>query len=141
MAEKTFAHGTQIRSGNGDGPPETFTLIPSVGTISGPTDEFEEVDVTTQDSPLGSRELRAGLRDFGELTFALMWDPEDPMHARLAADADARTVRNYRLVLPNVAASTFSFSAFVKGRPAELPVDGVMQQSITLRITGAFTKV
>lgn len=141
MADKIFAQGTQIQSGNEDGPPETFTAIPSVGTITGPSDEFEEIDVTTHDSPGGSRELVAGLRDFGELSFEIMWDPEDPLHARLASDAEARKVRTYHLVLPNTAQSTFTFEAFVKGRPGELPVDGVAKQNITLRITGAFTKV
>lgn len=135
MSQAILAKGTQLQAGNG-GSPETFTLIPEVRSISGPSLSADVLDVTSMDTPGGFRDKLQGLKDWGELSFELQWVPGNALHQQMFNDYKAGTKRNYKMILPNVGNTTFSFQGFVSGMPANLAFDQVMMLSVTIVILG-----
>lgn len=133
------AYGTLLKRGDG-GAPETFTTVPEVRSISGPTMETDEADVTTHSSAAAGafREFILTLIDAGTVEFDINYVPTDAVHLGLRNDFLARTKRNWQLVLPG-GVQTISFSAYVKTAPFEFPVDDAITQKLTLRCTGAPT--
>jgi predicted secreted protein len=130
-------YGTLLKRGDG-GAPETFTTVGEVRSISGPSMETDEADVTTHSSAAQGafREFILTLIDAGTVEFETNYVPSDPTHIGLRTDFLARTKRNWQIVLPG-SIQTISFAAYVKTIPFEFPVDDAMMQKITLRCTGA----
>lgn len=113
----------------------TFTELANVTSISGPSISRNVYDVTAHDSADSYMEFIGGLKDGGELTFELNWDPTDSTHADLFSDLDDLVARDYQLDLPQDIA-TFAFSGFLTGFEAGLPVDDKLTASVTYKITG-----
>lgn len=133
------AYGTLLKRGDG-GSPETFTTVPEVRSISGPSMETDEADVTTHSSAAAGafREFIMTLIDAGSIEFDINYVPSDPVHQGLRSDFLNRTKRNWQLVLPgNI--QTISFTGYVKTMPFEFPVDDAITQKLTIRCTGAPT--
>ncbi|MCS6289430.1 MAG: hypothetical protein H8K10_10680 [Nitrospira sp.] len=132
-------YGTLLKRGDG-GSPETFTTVGEVRSISGPSMETDEADVTTHSSAASGafKEFIMTLIDAGSIEFETNYVPSDPTHVGIRQDFLARTKRNWQIVLPG-AIQTISFSAYVKSMPYEFSTDDAITQKISLRITGAPT--
>lgn len=130
-------YGTLLKRGDG-GAPETFTTVGEVRSISGPSMETDEADVTTHSSAASGsfKEFIMTLIDAGSIEFETNYVPSDPTHIGIRQDCLARTKRNWQIVLPG-GIQTISFSAYVKSMPYEFPTDDAITQKISLRITGA----
>ena len=129
--------GTLIKKGDGASP-EVFTTIAEVGTISGPSQSSEFVDVTNQDST--AREFIAGLVDPGEISFTMNYIPQNATHKALLTDFTDKSVDEYELAFPTgSAADKWSFKAAVTGAEVSAPIDGPMQLSVTLKVSGSVT--
>lgn len=120
------------RSDMGD--PATFTEVANVSSISGPSISRETIDVTAHDSPDAYREFLGGLKDPGEISLELNWDPEDTTHADLASDLDDTVARDWRLILPGDIAY-WEFTAFLTAFETSYPIDDKITGSATLKIT------
>lgn len=133
------AYGTLLKRGDG-GSPETFTTVPEVRSISGPTMETDEADVTTHSSAASGafREFILTLIDAGTVEFDMNYVPGNAVHQGIRNDFLARTTRNWQLVLPS-AVQTLSFAGYVKTMPMEFPVDDAITVKVTIRLTGAVT--
>ncbi len=136
MAGKV-AQGTVIsrESSLGSG---SFTAVADVRSWSGPTTENPEIDTTTLSST--AKEFVGGLVDFGELSLELNFDPNKASHQQLFADMEASppTVTGWRITFVSPT-QNYTWSAFVKGFSISGEVDGVIQGSLTLRLSGART--
>jgi len=144
MSSAIFGKGAQLQVEQTPGMADHLT-ISEVKSISGPTLEAEEVDVTNHDSPSAFREFVRGLVDAGELTFEINYNPADARHADLFADLVSGEVKAYKILfdmaeMPTISASyEMDMDAFVKSMPLNIPVDNVLTANLTLRITGAPT--
>jgi predicted secreted protein len=132
-----FAKGTQLKVGNGATPTEVFTLIPGVRTITGPSMSAEQIDITSHDTPGGFRDKMQGLKDWGVLSFELLWEPEDAQHQQLFDDYVSGAVRHYTLTYPDVPATTLTFSGFVGNNPTSAPFDGALTKTAEIVIMGS----
>ena len=112
-------YGTLLKIGDG-GSPETFTTIGEVRSISGPSMETDEIDVTTHSSAAAGafREFILGLIDAGSVEFDINYVPGDATHISLRTSFLARSLKNYQCVLPG-AVQTISFAGYVKTMPFE----------------------
>lgn len=139
MTQAISAYGTLLKRGDG-GSPETFTTVPEVRSISGPSMETDEADVTTHSSAaLGSfRQFILTLIDAGAVEFDMNYVPSDPVHIGIKNDFLGRTTRNWQLVLPG-SIQTISFTGYVKTFPFEFPVDDAITAKVSIRLTGAPT--
>lgn len=139
--------GTVLRRGQGTGPiPEpgedSFDPVGRVRNISGPQISKEEVPDDTLDAVGGYKQFLSGLRDPGQLEFALSFEPETAaaMHQEIIGDANAGTAsarRNWQIEWPDGTIADFQgevFSVSLNTEPNS-PVD----MSVTVRINGPVT--
>lgn len=129
------AHGTTIEY-DSDGMP-TWVAIPQVGEISGPDDSAEIIEVTHHGSS-SRREYVAGLKDGGEVTFPLVWDPADTSHQWL--EDNLGTTQDFRITFSDTGTTAFTFSAVIIGTGKKAPVDDKLEMEVKLKITGAVTR-
>ncbi|MEV2236703.1 phage tail tube protein [Micromonospora sp. NPDC049891] len=131
------AFGTQFKRGDGGLPSETFTTIANVTSISGPNRTRETIDVTAHDSEDGWMEFIGGLKDGGEVSLELNYDPSEDTHD-LDDDFDDTEPRNYQIViLPDTEDEhTWSIAGILTEVGDEFPYDDKMGRSITIKVSG-----
>lgn len=136
MSDAVFGKGTLIQRGDG-GSPEVFTTIPEVRSIEGPGGPADVLDVTTHSTAGFFREKLSGLIDAGALAFQINYVPNNAQHngtTGLLADWKNRTARNYKLIFPNVGATTFLFRGQITNFSIGAPVDNVLVCDVTITI-------
>lgn len=129
--------GVVFQKGDG-GSPEAFVTISEVRDINGPQLSTAVVDVTNQSSPNATEEILATLKQLGQVTFDINWQPGHVTHnatTGLLADWISRAKRHFRLTWPD-GITTWSFTAFVVGMSPTSPVADALRMSVTLRVTG-----
>ncbi len=129
--------GTLFKRGNGATPTEVFTTIANVTNIGGPDRKRETIDVTAPDSPGGWMEFIGGLKDGGEVSLDVNYDPAEVTHD-LDDDFDAVEPRNYQIViLPGTADEyTWTIAGVMTALGDEFPYDDKMARSMTIKVTG-----
>jgi predicted secreted protein len=129
------AFGTQFKRGDDAG--SVFTTIANVTNIGGPDRSRETIDVTAHDSPDQWMEFIGGLKDGGELSIDINYDPRQSTHD-LDDDFDDSEPRAYQIVLlPGTADEyTWSINGVMTGLGDEFPYDDKMGRSLTIKVSG-----
>jgi len=131
--------GTLLKIGDGGSPTEVFTTIAEVLDISGPALALGTEDGTHHSSPGGWRQKIATLLDGGEVSLEIQYDPAGATHnaaTGLIADMVNRTLRNFKIVFPNVGNTTWAFAAYVTGFEPSAPVEGKLTASVGMTVSG-----
>ncbi len=113
--------------------------IAEIQTIGGPSQSMSEIEVTHHASTNGFRDFVAGLRDGGEITLEGNFIKTDTTgQVAMHTDFQAGTARTWILKLPGWAASApqWTGSGYVKAFSVNLPFDGKLGFSATIRLTG-----
>jgi len=126
------AFGIALERGDGEAV-EVFTAIASVTSVSGPEIERETYDVTAHDSPDGWREFIGGLKDGGEVSIEVNYDPR--VHDVLVSDFDDAAPRNYKLVFPGTLGE-WALSLLLTGFSQEAPIDDKLAAEMTFKVSG-----
>lgn len=124
------AFGVTIEFGDGSG---TYTPIGNVTSVEGPEIERETVDVTAHDSPDMWNEFVGGLKNGGEVSVEVNYDPAE--HDTLMAQFDKDEPVPWRIVWPNEI-GYWDFSAIMTGFSPEAPVDDKLSAELTLQVSG-----
>jgi predicted secreted protein len=135
------AFGTTLkRDSTGSG---SYVAIANVSDLSGPSRTREAIEVTAHDSPNQYREFVKGLKDGGEVTATINYDPASAQIAALDADFEEDDLRNYQIVmLPGEADEhTWTFSAMITDLGDSFPIDDKMERDVTFKISGKPTLV
>jgi predicted secreted protein len=117
----------------------SFTEIAQVRAITPPSISRSEIDVTTHDSPNGWMEYLPGLKDGGEVSFEIIFDPSLGTHdaiTGLLSDFDDDTIASWRIIFPNTANTTWIALGFLTGFEVDAPTDDALTASITIKVTG-----
>ncbi|MET9516385.1 phage tail tube protein [Streptomyces sp. NPDC002994] len=125
--------GVQLKRGDGAGP-EVFTAIADVTNLSGPGLSRETIDVTSHGSPDGWMEFLGGLKDGGEVSVDINYRPA--FHDDLVDDFEDNAPRNYQVVFPDEASTTWGIKAILTGFEPEMPYDDKAAASLTLKVSG-----
>lgn len=116
------------------------TPIVQVTNISGPGLSLDVEDVTTHDSTGAWEEVVATILRSGEVSMDIVYDPATATHKNAAggllADLVARTAVTYTLIFTDAATTEWEFEAFVVGFEPDMPHDGALTASVTMKITG-----
>jgi len=118
-----------------------YTTIAQVRDINGPAMKGEVDDVTHRDSAGRAREFVATLVDNGELTFDIVYDPDQVTHSASAAGGmvtllAAGSANNFRVTFADATPTTATFAAIVTAFTPKLPVAGHQAADVTVKITG-----
>lgn len=120
--------------------PEAYTDLGEVTNIDLGTDEIELIDVTHMDSPNNTREYIAGLKDGGEVTLTLNYDPSNATDVLLRDLQTAGTTVNHRVTFNDGSpATTLTYPAIVRSIGRQVPVDSRMEMTVTIKKAGAET--
>lgn len=125
------AFGTVIARGDG-AEPEVFAAIANCTGIKPPALARDNIDVTAHDSPDGWREFVGGLKDGGEFSTDVNYDPDD--HDTLVADFEDDEPRTYKFTFTNGA--VWTIKAFLTGFEPDAPYDGKYSASLKWKVTG-----
>lgn len=124
--------------------PSTYTTIAQVRDISGPGTTADQIEVSHRDDQW--RRFKAGMRDGGELTFDIVFDPDlashDPtLSTSIYAALANGTSQTFRITYPGVATATTTatFGGFVSGFELDTPMEDAQSASMTIKISGAIT--
>lgn len=130
------AQGCVLKRGDGGGV-EVFTSIGEVRSFDGPNGSVTILDATS----LGDtyKQKLAGTVDEGQITFTMWLDPADTAQTGLRTDRAAGTLRNFQLLLDDTDTTQLAFAAYVVDFSISGSVDGVVEASCTLDISGAVT--
>lgn len=125
--------GVQLKRGDGEAV-EVFTAIADITNLSGPGLSRETLDVTSHGSPDAWMEFLGGLKDPGEVSADINYQPA--LHDTLVDDFDDTAPRNYQIVFPDATSTTWSFGAIITGFEPESPYDDKAAASLTFKVTG-----
>ncbi|MEU3600879.1 phage tail tube protein [Streptomyces sp. NPDC006798] len=128
------AFGVAFARGDGAAP-EVFTPIAHVTSVSGPGLSRNTIDVTTHQSPGAWMEFIGGLKDGGEVSIDVNYDPSD--HDALVADFNDPDPRSYRLLFPDPAQTTWTLRSILTGFEPSAPVDDKLSAALTFKVSGA----
>lgn len=128
------AFGTSLQRGDGATTTEAFLAIANVTSIQGPQLSRETIDVTAHNSANAWMEFVGGLKDGGEVSLDVNYDPS--VHDDLVTDLDDIAPRNYKLVFPVTPVVTWSFKAILTEFSSEAPYDDKLAASLTLKVSG-----
>lgn len=132
------AFGTLLKSGNGASP-ESFTTIAELKSLSGPSFQADTIDVTVHNTPTPFRRFISGLLDGGEVTFDINFIPTENTHNYdygLLHDFLQRSRRNYQIVFPDSAATTWLIPGIVTGFQMSSDPADVLMASVTIKVSG-----
>lgn len=101
-------------------------------SFSGFDGEANEIDVTTLCST--AKEYRLGLRDQGNFSVEINFDPDDVGQIAIESAQASGAVRAFELELSNGAKA--NFDGLVKSFSKTGGVDDVLKASVNIRITG-----
>ncbi|MGW1035004.1 phage tail tube protein [Streptomyces antibioticus] len=130
------AFGTQLkRDSTGSG---SYVAIANVGDIDGPGRSREAIEVTAHDSPDQYREFVKGLKDGGEVSATINFNPGNTSHQALDDDFEEKDLRSYQIVvLPGDPDElTVTFNALITDLSDAYPVEDKMEREVTFKISG-----
>ena len=116
----------------------TLTTIAAVRDIAGPAVATNPIDASTRTAR--ARAFLPGMRDSGEVTFDIAYDPDAATHAATGSGLVAlqlgSTVSSWVLTFPDTTPATVTFSGFITGFMLKEPMDDLMTADVTVKISG-----
>lgn len=98
--------------------------------------EVEEIDVTDFDSTGNFREFESGYSEAAEGSFVLNYDHQDASHVALRSAVGGATQDFQATFTIGGTAETVSFSALVKGFSTPVDIGGIMEATVTIKLSG-----
>ena len=122
----------------GTATPVTWTQITEVKSIEPSGASVSEIDVTDLDST--AKEFRAGLSDNGSITLNINYLETDTGQGAAKTAFENSTQKNFRITDPE--SNTYSFEGYVANfhTMPTANVDGVLEGTITIRVSGSVTQ-
>jgi predicted secreted protein len=128
---KYSGKGVTLKKGDGEDP-EVFAAVAQIVNFTPPQFSRETVDVTDRDSAGSVREFLGSLKDYGECTVAINYDPA--LHNAWLTDADSDDPINYQITYPGSQVQTAAL--LITGFAPDAPMDGALTASVTFKVSG-----
>jgi predicted secreted protein len=124
-----------------DSSPDLYVALSEVKSITPPSADVDQVEVTHMQSPNRYREFISGLIDGGEASFEMNFIPgstsDDRIFELLGLPVGQSRRRSCRISFPN--GVTWTFDGEVTGYEPTVPFDDAMTATVTLKVTGGVT--
>jgi Lambda phage tail tube protein, TTP len=129
--------------------PSTYETMAAVADLNGPSVESEQIEVSHRADGVPANMWRryvSGMKDGGEVTFTLIFDPDEPSHdptlpGSLYAQAVAGDPETFQLDYPgqDTDRTTATFDAYVTNWETAAPLEEGLTADVTLKVSGAVT--
>lgn len=113
----------------------TAIQVGQVVSIAGPSGSAAKIDVTNLDST--GKEYIMGLRDEGDISLDVIYDPSDTGHSAMFIDRGTRSKRYWMIDLSDGSSNYLGGKGFCTGYSITGSVDDAVKATITIAITGA----
>jgi predicted secreted protein len=124
-----------------DSSPDLYVALAEVKSITPPSADVDQVEVTHMQSPGRYREFVSGLIDSGEASFEMNFIPGSTSDQRIFELLNLPTGvsrrRSCRISYPN--GRTWTFDGEITGYEPDIPFDDAMTATVTLKVSGAVT--
>jgi predicted secreted protein len=111
-----------------------WAAIAEINSITGPSMTRDTIDVTSLSSTGGYREFIAGFRNPGTVSLNMNFTRAN--YELFKTDFESNAVQNYRIVLPDVEATSIEFMGLVTELPLTIPADDKVTVDITIQLSG-----
>lgn len=118
----------------------TFTQVPGLMEIEPPEisrDTYETTLMDNSDNANGYKAYEGAMRDAGELSVTLAYQPENAAQNALVEDVDADDARYYRIEYPD--GTTVSFRAIATSLGSTLTRDDRVTRNFKFKVSGPVT--
>ena len=136
-----IGYGTIFATGNGLSP-EVFAAMAEVTKVKPPNISRDAVEATHMLSPNAWREFIAGLKNGGEVSLELNFDPDGTAAAALMAElalSGAAATKNRTITFTD--GTVFAFAGILTSCEPDAPIDDRMIVAATFKVTGEPTLV
>lgn len=134
-----IGHGSEFKRSSDGTSGGTFSSVGEITGITPPGLSRETVDATHMQSPDGFREFIGSLKDGGEVSIEVNFDPDHADVAAALADLTSSTPGYYKIVFPDT--TEWGFAALMTGYETGDPLDDKMTATLTYKVTGKPTFV
>lgn len=134
MAEKIIGLGCTLGVDIAGG--STFVVIASVININGPGASADDIDTTTLDVADRFKTFKGSYVDPGELSIDIAYDPQTATHNSLATLLGNGNVAAWEITHSDATDTAETFDGYVKGFERTIERDGLVQASLTVKISG-----
>jgi predicted secreted protein len=119
-----------------------YTAVAQVRDINGPNMAADPIEVSDRDSAW--KQFLAGMRDGGEVTFDLVYDPDLASQSASVAGGlltlfIAGTSNNFRVTFADATPATATFAGFVQSVQPKAPYNDAQTADVTIKVSGAIT--
>ncbi len=97
------------------------------------------IDITNLSST--SKEKAAGVRDNGQLSLNIHYNPGDTIHSGLQADSLARSRRQFKMEFPSPVNKAWTFYGYVTQFTTQGGVDAPIEANVSIEVDGDFTEI
>ena len=112
----------------------TFATVGEVIDLTPPNISRDAVETTHMGSTERWREFIGGLKDGGEGSIEINFDPGHAVTASFLSDLNTNTAGYYKIVFPD--ATEWGFAAIATGFQPGAPIDDRMTATFTVKLTG-----
>lgn len=126
------AFGTQLYIHDGA---TSYDLIAEVVSVDVLDVSVDDLDVSSHDSSGGWKEYIGGMKDGGELSFELNFDPD--VHGSLLDIVGV--TRAMRIVMPSATDDSVDFDGHIKSLSASAPHDDKLSATAAIKVSGPVT--
>ena len=128
-----IGYGASFNRGDGNSP-TVYNSIGEVLSINGPGMGRDPVETTHMTSTERWRTFIGGLKDGGEVSLDLNFDPGAAANTSLLSDLNTNTAQDYQVAWSD--GSLWTFSALLTAYEPTAPIDDRMTATATFKISG-----
>lgn len=130
-----LGHETILKRGDG-ATSEAFTEVAAIKEIQPPQMTRDSVETTVHNTDDRYRTFIPGLRNAGEVTMTIEYDPNADGHTSLLDDFNDDVTHNYEIDFPSSIGETWSFTGFPTALGEATPIGDVVTRQVTFKVTG-----
>jgi len=135
MSIALIANGTFLQIG-GATSGATYSTVPEMKSLSGPSVNFDLLDATSHDSIGYFREFIPGLADGDNISGTMNWRPSNTYHVTLRTDSYARELNYFKVIFPDATENTVITAAYISNISPKADIGALLEADLTLKITG-----
>jgi predicted secreted protein len=129
-----IGHSTKVMRSDDRTSSGTFSTVGAVRDITPPKLARDAVETTDMESPERWKEYIGGMKDGGEFSFEMTFDPASAETTAFMTDLNTDLTGYYKFIFPDL--SEWGCAALMTGFEPSVPIADKMSATITFRLTG-----